>query len=214
VRPRLITTYAPEKSDGPDGIVVLVHGGASRAGKPSVSPTQLSVLRMIPIARRIARSRRGRLAVVRLLNSHRGWDTRHTPAMDVSWALARLDEEYDGRPVALVGHSLGGRAALLGGHGAHVRAVVALNPWLYPDDDPDLTGRQVLFVHGTDDRIAPMSHARAVARRVGRTAAAVEFVEVPGGKHAMLRGGRAFETAAAEFVTEALGSGRGSVTGP
>ena len=109
---RLITTRAPRN---PEGLVLVLHGGASRRDRPEVSPTQLSVLRMIPIAQRIARAGRGRLAVVRLLNSVRGWDTRHTPVEDVRWALEQLRSEYDGLPTCLVGHSLGGRAALLAG---------------------------------------------------------------------------------------------------
>lgn len=62
----------------------------------------------------IARAGRGRLAVFRLLNSIRGRDTRRTPLDDVAWALAELGERRgDELPVCLVGHSLGGRAAIL-----------------------------------------------------------------------------------------------------
>ena len=140
VRPvtaRLITTR-----DVVIGRVVLVlHGGAARPGQAMVSPAQLSVLRMIPVARRIARAGRGRSAVHRLLNSSRGWETSHTPVMDAAWALGELRERYGERPVALVGHSLGGRAALLAGDQPDVRAVVALNPWLYGDESVDLRGR-------------------------------------------------------------------------
>src|SRR4051812_42709123 len=100
-----------------------------------VSPTQLSVLRMIPIARRIARAGRGRLAVFRLLNSHRGWDATHTPVHDARWALDRVAEELGAHlPTCLVGHSLGGRAALLAAARPDVRSVVALAPWVYPTD--------------------------------------------------------------------------------
>ena len=53
----------------------MLHGGGSRRGNMMVSPTQLSVLRMIPIATRIVHAGHGRLAVFRLLNSVRGWDS-------------------------------------------------------------------------------------------------------------------------------------------
>lgn len=199
--PRLVTVTEPER---PEGAVLVLHGGASRPGNPMVQPTQLSVLRMIPIARRIARATRGRVAVHRLLNSHRGWDTTHTPLMDVAWALDRLRERYDGLPpTCLVGHSLGGRAALLGGAEPGVVGVVALNPWVYPTDTADLTGRRVLVVHGDADRIAVPERARQVAERLSRTAD-LEWRTVPGGKHAMLRHGRVFETAAADFVAAVL----------
>jgi len=183
--------------------VLVLHGGASRAGDPMVSPAQLSVLRMVPVARRVARAGRGRLAVLRLLNTWRGWDTTHTPVDDVAWALDELRGRLGGLPTCLVGHSLGGRAALLAGGERDVRSVVALNPWVYPDDDADLTGRRVLIVHGTDDRVAPSERSRLVARSLARRTE-VSYVEVPGGRHAMLRHGPAFERAAASFAVETL----------
>ncbi|GAA4374218.1 alpha/beta hydrolase [Nocardioides caricicola] len=194
--PRLIEMQRPRD---PHGQVLVLHGGASRPGSPAVSPTQLSVLRMVPIARRIARADK-RLTVVRLLNSHRGWDPERTPLADVDWALDQLGDRL---PTCLVGHSLGGRAALLAGDRDGVRGVVALNPWVYPYDDADLSGRRVLIVHGTEDRVAPIERARAVARNLARRTE-VDFQEVPGGKHAMLRHGREFERAAARFVAKTL----------
>ena len=52
--------------------------------------------------------------------------------------------------IVLVGHSLGGRAALLAGEHPSVRTVVALNPWVYPTDGADLRGRDVLVGHGQE----------------------------------------------------------------
>lgn len=183
--------------------MLALHGGAARPGAAAVSPAQLSVLRMVPVARRIARAGRGRLAVHRLLNSYRGWHGAHTPVHDVRWALEQLHERYAGRPVVLVGHSLGGRAALLAGGEPGVHAVVALNPWVYPTDRADLSGRRVLVVHGTEDRVADLGRAEAVASAIGRTAD-VRFVRVEGGDHAMLRRGGEFERLAADFCLSAL----------
>src|SRR6478735_1017400 len=179
---RLVETTAPAD---PAGIVLVLHGGAARREATRVSPTQLSVLRMIPVAGRIARAGRGRLAVFRLLNSSRGWDESHTPVDDVTWALAQLRERFgDAVPVALVGHSLGGRAAILAADQPGVRAVVALAPWVYGDDGRrDLSGRSVLVVHGDQDRIASPSRSKVVADDLRRTAD-VTYVSVPGGKHA------------------------------
>lgn len=187
----------------PAGVVLLLHGGAGRASDPMVSPTQLSVLRMIPIARRIARAGRGRLEVHRLLNSSRGWDTTNTPVRDVAWALEQLDTTGRDLPVALVGHSLGGRAALLSASMPSVRSVVALNPWIHPTDAVDARGRDVLVVHGLQDRIAPAARARALAARMARTTD-VAFREIPGGRHAMLRHAGEFERPAVEFVVRTL----------
>ena len=198
--PRLIDTRVPHR---PEGVVLVLHGGANRPGNPMVSPTQLSVIRMVPVARRVARAGRGRLAVLRLLNSVRGWDAERTPVADVEWALGEVHDRLGDLPVSLVGHSLGGRAALLAGAAPAVRSVVALNPWVYATDAPDLAGRRVLVVHGTADRIADPARARAVVGRMERSTD-VELVEVEGGRHAMLRHGGVFERAAAGFVTETL----------
>jgi alpha-beta hydrolase superfamily lysophospholipase len=198
---RLITTRAPKN---PEGLVLVLHGGGSRRDSTLVSPTQLSVLRLVPIARRVARAGRGRLAVVRLLNSVRGWDTRHTPVEDVCWALGELREQHgNALPTCLVGHSLGGRAALLAGNQPEVRSVVALNPWVQSGDRVDLGGRPTLIVHGTDDRIADPRKSRALAERLARTAP-VGYLRVTGGRHAMLRHRHVFESAAADFATATL----------
>ncbi|GAA1935514.1 alpha/beta hydrolase [Nocardioides marmoribigeumensis] len=200
LQPRLVPTSEPDR---PEGVVVVLHGGASRGEQMMVSPTQLSVLRMVPIARRIARAGRGRLATYRLLNSYRGWDTHHTPVDDARWAMRQVTERYGDVPVCLVGHSLGGRAALLAGDHDNVASVVALNPWVYPTDRADLTGRRVLIAHGDADRIAVPSRAQTVARTLARTTD-VAWLTVQGGKHAMLNRARVFEGAAADWATATL----------
>jgi dienelactone hydrolase len=199
---RLVRTTAPAH---PDGIVLVLHGGAARGAPRRVSPTQLSVLRMVPVATRIARAGKGRLAVFRLLNSTRGWDEARTPVDDVTWALGQLRERFaDDVPVALVGHSLGGRAAILAAEQPGVRTVVALAPWVYADDGRrDLCGRHVLVVHGDQDRIASADRSRRVADDLRRSTD-VDYVLVPGGKHAMLSHHREFDRPAAEFVAATL----------
>ena len=199
------------RARSPEGLVLVLHGGASRKERPAVSPTQLSVLRMVPIARRLARAGRGRLAVVRLLNSVRGWDTRHTPVEDVRWALDQLRSEYDGLPTCLVGHSLGGRAALLAGDQPEVSSVVALNPWVHREDHVDLTGRRVLVVHGTEDRVADPGRSAAMTKALARTTVA-GYLSVIGGQHAMLRHRSVFEGATTDFVRATLLGA--DVTGP
>jgi alpha-beta hydrolase superfamily lysophospholipase len=168
-----------------------------------VSPAQLSVLRMVPLAQRIAFAGRSRLAVHRLLNTHRGWDSSTTPVMDVAWALDRVTDQHGNLPVALVGHSLGGRAALLAGHDPQVRSVVALNPWVMPTDRVGLRDTPVLVVHGGEDRLALPTRSAELARRLERTTP-VGYVTIPGGRHAMVRHARAFEACAADFVTATL----------
>lgn len=186
--------------------MLVLHGGASRRGSPMVSPTQLSVLRMIPIARRIASFGADRLAVFRLLNSSRGWDAHHTPADDARWGLDRAADEMGERlPVCLVGHSLGGRAALLCAGEPDVRSVAALAPWVYADDAADHSpaGRRIMIVHGSRDRIASPERSEALARRLSREAD-VSYVSLLGGKHAMLGRHGVFDRLAAEFAVSTL----------
>lgn len=198
VRPQLVPVRVPED---PVCAVLVLHGGASRRDDAPVSPTQLSVLRMIPVARRIAENKD--LAVFRLLNSHRGWDTRHAPVDDAHAALAELSERLgQPLPTSLVGHSLGARAALLAGNHPDVVSIVALNAYLHSSDTRlQLEGRRVAFIHGDRDRVADPLLAHAVAVGVARSSR-VDFVRVRGGKHSMLTRHRAFEGSTARFVAE------------
>ncbi|MDQ6748769.1 MAG: alpha/beta fold hydrolase [Candidatus Dormibacteraeota bacterium] len=200
--PRLIEVAKPDR---PQAVVLVLHGGASRRSSAMVSPTQLSVLRMIPIARRIAAAAGHRLAVYRVLNSARGWDAHHTPVQDVRWALDRVAEANGERLAAcLVGHSLGGRAALLSANRPEVSSVVALAPWVYPNEAAGgLDGEQILFVHGSRDRIASPERSAALAARL-RGSARVGYITVEGGKHAMLRRHSVFDSLAAEFCSVSL----------
>jgi dienelactone hydrolase len=195
---RLIDVTVPTN---PAGIVLVLHGGASRGRAMAVSPAQLSVLRMIPIASRIPRAAGERLAVLRLLNSQRGWNSGHTPLQDVEWALTEVAQRLGVElPVCLVGHSLGGRAALLAAAQPQVRGVVALAPWVEPTDDATgVHDTPIVIVHGDADRIASPERSEQVARRLGR-ATQVSYVSVAGGTHAMLRRRAAFDGLAARCV--------------
>ena len=202
LQPRLIDVATPR---APEAAVLVLHGGASRGPNMMVSPTQLSVLRMIPIAKRIARAGRKRLAVYRLLNSKRGWDASHTPVRDAWWALDQIAERHGHTlPTCLVGHSLGGRAAIFAATRPEVRSAVALAPWIAPLDRPaGLEGKAFLFVHGTDDRVASPARAAALAQRLAAVTS-VELVSVQGGKHAMLRHHDEFSRPAADFAVRTL----------
>jgi pimeloyl-ACP methyl ester carboxylesterase len=202
LQPKLVPVRVPK---APTGVVLVLHGGAARRENMMVSPTQLSVLRMIPIARRLARAGRNELAVFRLLNSRRGWDAHHTPVHDARWALDEIANRLGGPlPTSLVGHSLGGRAALLTAGAPHVTSVAALAAWVYPTDvAPGIEGRRILFVHGARDRIASPQRARALAHTLAEQTD-VRFLPVPDGKHAMLSHGQEFVAPVVDFVLEIL----------
>jgi alpha-beta hydrolase superfamily lysophospholipase len=195
---RLIDVTVPAD---PAGVVLVLHGGASRGRAMAVSPAQLSVLRMIPIASRIARAAEGRLAVLRLLNSQRGWNTGHTPLQDVEWALTEVAQRLGAElPMCLVGHSLGGRAALLAAAQPQVRGVVALAPWVEATDDAaGVHDTPIVIVHGDADQIASPERSEQVARKLAHTTP-VSYVSVKGGTHAMLGRRDAFDGLAARCV--------------
>lgn len=197
---RLRTVVAPRR---PRGVVLLLHGGAGGAEPLGVSSHQPSVLRMVPLAWRLAATTRG-LAVVRVLNSFRGWHSSRTPVDDAVQALDELSGRYGRVPACLVGHSLGGRAAVLAAaERDHVRAVVALAPWVHADDGDALDGRRVLVVHGGRDAVAPEPRALAMARRLSARNE-VGVVRIAEAGHALVREHRLVDGLAADFARVVL----------
>jgi pimeloyl-ACP methyl ester carboxylesterase len=192
--PRLVPVSTPDTARG---VVLVLHGGARKPGRPGVSPT---------------RAGHREWAVFRLLNAQRGWQPGATPVDDARWALRELSARYDGVPVALVGHSLGGRAAVLTAGAPQVAVAVSLAGWFEPTDRVDAPAADLLFVHGDADRVASRGTALTVARSA--RARSVEFTTVPGGKHAMLRHGGAFVGPAAEFLRAHLTGAPAQTSGP
>jgi pimeloyl-ACP methyl ester carboxylesterase len=201
LQPRLIDVVVPEQ---PRGIALVLHGGDKREN-PAVRPTQPSVLRMLLVAHAIRRAARGRLAIFRVLNAERGWGSEQGRVRDAVWAVERAQERIGAElPVSLVGHSLGGRAALMAAGLPAVTSAVALAPWVQETDVIDgIEGTRLLFIHGSADRVASIERSRRLAEALAARTD-VTFVEVPGGTHAMLRHRRQFDGAAAQFVALTL----------
>jgi pimeloyl-ACP methyl ester carboxylesterase len=191
---------------GPRGIVLVAHGGQSVSTAP-VAATQLTVLRMIPIARAIRRAVAGHgIEVRRPLFSVRGWNgAQASPVADLARILDDIRTEAPAVSVVLVGHSMGARAALrVAGHPA-VIAVAGLAPWLPPGEPADqLAGRRVLLAHGTADRTTSAADTWAYADRA-RGICDLTEIEVRRGDHAMLRRARLWHEIAAEFTRAAFG---------
>ena len=200
--PTLIVTQAPTD---PLGIVLVLHGGQEQSRR-RVRHSNAAVLRMVPVARRIAATS-DRLVVLRLLYLVRGWNaTDASPVADAQWAVTEAHRRYGADlPVSLVGHSMGGRTAMRAAGHPSVRSVVGLAPWL-PAGEPtaQLAGRQVLIVHGTADRTTSPLESTAFARSLQGLAAQVTYVEVPGAGHAMLRRRHVFDGLAAGFSAGTL----------
>jgi pimeloyl-ACP methyl ester carboxylesterase len=196
-----------DEADGrTQAIALVLHGGRSR-GTGAVRAAQLAVLRMTPFVRSLRRAGAERgLAVAQMRYLVRGWNgAAQSPVPDVRWALDRLAEQFPGVPVALVGHSMGGRAAVYAaGHDA-VRAVVGLAPWIEPGDPvAQLAGRRLLIAHGDRDRMTSPPESAAFARRAAAVADSVSYVAVQGERHAMLRRAPVWHQLATGYVLSVL----------
>lgn len=195
----------------PRGVVLLLHGGAE-SGRSVVGWWTLAVLRMVPFALAITRRSEDQLAVLRLKYRVRGWNgRRQDPVLDARWALDRIRRALPGRPIALVGHSMGGRVALHLGSEPDVVAVAALAPWVESDPRRPRPGTRVLLVHGSHDRVTDPRRTRILAKRLEESGVDVRHVSVEGGDHPMVRKAAHWHDTVADFVTDALlGPGRTS----
>jgi pimeloyl-ACP methyl ester carboxylesterase len=172
------------------GVVLVLHGGDEHGLKP---PSRLNppIQRMRPFERAIRRSPLGAdVGVAEVGYRCRGWNgERADAAADAEEALAELvDQVGPGVPVVLLGHSMGGRAALrIGGHPS-VAGVVALAPWC-PSGEPveHLSDHRLLIVHSDHDRVTPPRESLEFAARARAAGAQVARCVIPGSDHAMAR---------------------------
>jgi predicted esterase len=204
----LFAVAEPRNPGSVRAAVLVLHGGRESSMQP-VRANQLAVLRMLPIARRIASVGRGRLAVLRLRFGVRGWNgATMSPIADTNWALAQLAERYPDRPIGLVGHSMGGRTALRAAGHQQVGSVVALAPWL-PSGEPidQLAGRHVLLAHGDQDRVTSAAGTSRYADQLAGAGIVASVVTVRGDGHAMLRRAALWHNLAAGFLAGTLLSG-------
>ncbi len=118
-------------------LVLVLHGGRSASREPTTA-AQPAVLRMAPLAAAIRRAVRGSGAqVARPRFAVRGWNgAEASPAADLARLLAQAGHRFGQVPVVLIGHSMGGRAALRAAGHPLVTAVGAVAPWLPPGERP------------------------------------------------------------------------------
>ncbi len=200
-----LTSYPP---GGDVRAVALVLPGGRADSFDASESTHLSALRMRPIARSLGRAGRSRgLAVLQLRYRYRGWNgLEMSPVADAQWALRGVRERHGDVPVALIGHSMGGRTALRVAGDESVHGVVALAPWL-PDGEPveQLCGREVCIAHGSLDRVTSARASRRFADRAERVAKRVDYVSVRGDAHAMLLRAPTWHRLTTRFTLQMLG---------
>jgi acetyl esterase/lipase len=194
--PRLEAVGVPPAH--PPAVVLVLHGGRAHSTE-SGEHKRLAYRRMVPFARMLAR--RGP-AVHFLRYRVRGWNAPKRDALlDTQWALRELDERYPGVPVVLLGHSMGGRAALNAAGAANVTAVCALAPWLDGSDPTaQLAGRTVFIAHGDRERFTDPAASYAYATRAKAEGVAICRFELPGAGHFMLAKSREWSALVRRFV--------------
>jgi predicted esterase len=189
------------------GIAVFCHGGTATSVAPP-KERALSLVRMRAIEQFVRSSTADRGITTQLLRYRvAGWNGAAADAYnDVRWAIAQLRAEHGAEvPIVLVGHSMGGRAALRAGGDPQVAAVCALAPWTPPGEPvAHLRGRTVTILHGRGDRWVPAHLSADFALRAREAGASVARFTAPGG-HSMLRGALRWHRFARDVVLGATG---------
>ncbi|MET9256371.1 alpha/beta fold hydrolase [Streptomyces sp. NPDC003717] len=193
----LLVRHRPRR---PTAAVLVLHGGRAES-RQAARPWQLAALRMRPFLRAVAAvTDRDDVLLGQVRYRRRGWNGAEAdPLLDAGRALAELREEAGAVPVVLLGHSMGGRAALRAAGAEQVRGVVALAPWCPPGEPvAQLRDRRVLVLHGDRDRVTDPRESAAYVLRARAAGAHAGMLLVDGGDHAMLRPrGRWHDTASA-----------------
>ncbi|GLU48184.1 alpha/beta hydrolase [Nocardiopsis ansamitocini] len=188
------------------GVVLLLHGGEV-VDDSATGTWDASVLRMLPFgwALRNWGAARG-LAVWRVRFRVRGWNGRRAdPTHDVAVVMEEVRRLHGDVPVILMGHSMGGRAALLRAGDPGVRGVLGLAPWIEPGDPVEgVRGRHLLIAHAAGDVHTSARESRRFVERARGPAASADFVGVALDAHPMLRVRRWNEVAVA-FAAGVLG---------
>ncbi|MBV2155023.1 alpha/beta hydrolase [Kitasatospora sp. SUK 42] len=196
--------HLPEQ---PRAAVLVLHGGEEHSlARPG--RLNLPLLRMHGFLRSLDRDATDAgIALGTVRYRHRGWnDTRADAALDAFTALDELTKALGPVPTVLIGHSMGGRAALrAGGHPA-VTGLIALAPWCPPEDPCEqLADRDVLLLHGDRDTVTPPADTRAFAARSRAAGARVCGYTVTGSGHAMLQRIPDWHRATTRLTTALLG---------
>ncbi|HEX3931919.1 MAG TPA: alpha/beta hydrolase [Nocardioides sp.] len=190
----------------PVASVLVLHGGKDRS-RAEVTSRSLSWQRAAGLARTLGRRLHGSQVAVHLLRYRSvGWnDDGAEKVADTSWALDQTRGRLGELPVVLLGHSMGGRTACRSAGHAQVRGVVALAPWLPPDEPvAALAGKELHAAHGRRDRITRAADTRAFVERAAALAVAASFTDMGARGHYLLTGIHAWNGFAHDRVRRVL----------
>ncbi len=189
------------------GVALFCHGGTAASQAPP-KDRALSLVRMRAFERFVRDDLSGRGVETALVRYRvAGWNGGAADAyQDVHWSIEQLraDLGHD-VPIVLVGHSMGGRAALKAGGDRQVTAVCALAPWTPPGEPVmQLRDQTVAILHGSGDRWVPARLSADFAVRARRAGARVARFTTPGG-HGMLRRAHRWHEFARDVVLAGTG---------
>ncbi|WP_082399690.1 alpha/beta hydrolase [Gordonia phthalatica] len=197
---------APIRSRTSPDLAVLILPGGTDFSYRRFSPTQGSALRMYPFTASIQARFGTRVRVKQAQYRVYGWNGgQASPMPHARAALDALASEHPGVPIAVIGHSMGGRIAALLGDDERVTDILALAPWWqFADWRHIRDGVRVRAIHGDADTVtrAPRT-AKGIAELAARGFDA-EYLAVPGGGHPMLDHLDVWQGGALRFVGEAL----------
>ena len=189
----------------PRAAVLFLHGGCadSRAASHAWHP---AALRMRPFVRAVGAATADDILLGEVRYRLRGWNGHDAdPVQDTRRALSELVHGFGDIPTVLVGHSMGGRAALRAAALPQVRGVVALAPWC-PDGEPvaHLRGKNLVVLHGDRDRVTDPCASTSFARLARAAGARAQVLVMSGGDHAMLRHSGHWHRTTASTVADLL----------
>ncbi|MGI8700727.1 MAG: alpha/beta hydrolase [Nocardioidaceae bacterium] len=205
---------SPTSRAGTVAAAVLVLHGGRELSTQATAPRQAAVVRMLDMYVGLRRHSRG-AAVYLLRYRLRGWNadpggaSEPAPVVDVRWALAEIAGRHGDVPVALLGHSMGGRTAFAVADDPRVVGVCALAPWL-PGGEPLPAVRadqRFVIAHGTADRTTSAAGSLSYAQRLRDHGASVARLELTGGRHALLESARLWHRLAVDVSLGLTGDG-------
>lgn len=188
--------------------VLLLHGGRVTGRTRPPSRWAPPALRMVPFGQAVRRTTAGHgVAVGSVVYRYPGWNGDHAdPARDATAALDQLRDRLGPLPVVLIGHSMGGRAALHAAGHPLVRAVIGLAPWCPPGDPvTQLTGRRAVLLHCPADRVTSADESRQLVARAQAAGAPACLVPMAHSGHTMLRSAPAWHSLTADLTAAFLG---------
>ncbi|WP_406841500.1 alpha/beta fold hydrolase (plasmid) [Streptomyces sp. AHU1] len=184
--------------------IITLHGGRAEGYQTSL-PWHLTALRMRPVLHAAASAMPlDDIVLAHVRYRHRGWN-HNDPLNDAHRALSELQQIAGAVPTILIGHSMGGRAALRAASHPQVHSVLALAPWLPPGEPTrQLSGKCAVVVHGERDRITSPYTSTDYIRRARAAGVHAGIILIRNGDHAMLHRSALWHRTVTTVVTDLL----------